>query len=132
MKPHQVLAVVCLLLACLLIAVDQGWIDRSVIPTPEPPKPAVVWAVVVEESGERTAEQARVLMSPEVRELFPKFRLVDADDSVEPRLTELIERAKAKGLPRLFLIDPEGTVHWEGDVPLTVDGWRQLVQEVKA
>ncbi len=131
MKPNQLLAVVCLLLACFLVAVDQGWIDRDVLPVPPQPRPEVVWAVVIEESADRTPELAAVLYSPEVRGLFPEFRLVDKDDAVEPALEALKQRGIARGLPALFIIDPAGKVWHEGDVPLSIEQWRSVIEEVK-
>jgi hypothetical protein len=134
-KPNQIVAFVCVVLAFILLAIDKGYIDPPG-PGPAPtPKPTVVWAIVVEESGDRDsygAEYSATVFNPEVRQLFPVFRLVDKDDTVEAKLDTLVQKAKAQGLPRLFLVDPVGTVHWEGEVPGNLDAWKTLVQQVKS
>jgi hypothetical protein len=131
MKPRQLLAIVCLILAALLYALDAGLIDDSVIPVPPTPKPTELWAVVVEESADRTPEVAAMLLSPEVRGLFKQFRLIDKDDVLEPKEEQLKQEGIARGLPTLLLVDPSGKVWWKGDVPRTVDDWRKVVAEVK-
>ena len=132
-KPNQIVAFVCVVLAFILLAIDKGYIDP---PGPAPtPKPAIVWAIVVEESSERDSygeDYSVTVFNPEVRQLFPMFRLVDKDDTVEAKLTPLIERAKTQGLPRLFIVDPTGTVHWEGSLPGNLDAWKALIQQVKS
>jgi len=125
MKPNQIISLTCVVLALVLLAREQEYIPE--------PKPEVVNAYVVEESGDRRdypPEYPSIIMSPEVRGLFPKFRLIDKDDNADAALGALVERAKARGLPTLFLVDPSGEVHWEGDVPLTVEGWQQIRDEV--
>jgi hypothetical protein len=131
MKPHHLLAVVCLILAMVLIAIDQGWIDaEQVIPDP---KPETVWAFVIEESkdrGDYPKEYPAMVMSPEVRELFPKFRLIDKDDQL-PTTEEIIkQKGLEHGLPALVLASPDGQIHYTGDVPLSVEDWRVLKNEV--
>jgi hypothetical protein len=134
MKPNQFIAIVCLLLALVLIAVDRGWVDGDYlpVPTPEPP-PTTLHAIIVEESGDRqdSPDLAIVLASMEVRGLFEQFRLIDPNTSVHPDLQPYVDHAKEVGLPRLFLIDPAKKLWWEGAVPLRVEEWRQLVAEVK-
>lgn len=134
MKPNQFLAAVCLLLALVLIAVDQGWVDGDYMPVPTPdPPPTTLHAVVVEESGDRddSPDLAVVLASMEVRGLFEQFRVVDPDTPVHADLQPYVDQAEKAGLPRLFLVDPAGKVWHEGAVPLRVEEWRELVAEVK-
>ena len=97
MKPNQFIAVVCLLLALALLAIDQGWIDSDYMPVPTPdPPPTTLHAIIVEESGDRqdNPDLAIVLASMEVRGLFGEFRVIDPDTPVHDDLQPYVDRAK--------------------------------------
>jgi len=102
-------------------------------PQPDPNPPAELWAIVVEESGERTAQQAIVMADPEIRGLFKasRFRIVDQDEAAAD-MRSYVKRATDKGmkLPALFLVSPEGKVHFEGDLPATVAETKALVRKI--
>jgi len=107
--------------------------DPSPEPEPDPDPPAELWGIVVEESGERTAQQAIVLADPEVRALFrsSRFRIVDQDEAAAD-MRSYVRRAKDEGmkLPALFLVAPEGTVHYEGDLPATPAVMSTLIRTI--
>jgi hypothetical protein len=93
-----------------------------------------LWAIVVEESAERTPAQGIVLASPKVRALFPAaggFRLVDKDSKVDAALQPYVDRAKGQKLPVCFLVAPTGQVYYEGALPATVDAMTALVAKIK-
>ena len=80
-----------------------------------------MWLIIVEETAERTPEQARVLLDPTVRKWMEKnghhFRTCDKDQSAED-LQEWIHRAlQAADLPRLFAVSESGEVVFEGPLP---------------
>ncbi len=134
MRPNQLVAFVCLLLAVSLVVWDLGLLPTDgILPPPPPSPPDVLFAIVVEESGETSPELARILLDREVRGLFPEygFRPIDPDTPVAPDLQPWVTRAEQEGLPRLFLVDPQETVWYTGDPPLTVEGWRTLVEGIK-
>lgn len=120
MKPNQLLTSVCFLLAIILIVADK----TSVIDD----KPDFVWAVTVVESDNRSPQLSALLANPEVRDIFPEFRIVDPDDNVEPVLANCIKLAKNP--PTLFLLDPKGKIHWQGSPPTSVASWKTLEAEV--
>ncbi|MFZ5833210.1 MAG: hypothetical protein ACOY3P_24240 [Planctomycetota bacterium] len=100
-------------------------------PEPEPqPTPSELWAVVVEESSQRTPEQAAILASPQVRALFPegRFRVLDQDAQAADAKTYL-DRSRGKPLPVLYLIDPQARVHYEGPLPATLEAFTSLLRE---
>ena len=110
-------------------------------PDPDPdPKPVALWAVVIEESSQRTPEQAAILASPQVRGLFVKdrFRIydpLDVNDPVPPvELAPYVTRALTQRTkwPWLFLVSPDGDVQWEGTLPETVTEMESLVNQHKA
>lgn len=117
MRPNQFIAVVCLLLALVLLAIDQ----------PVDPPPTTLHAIVVEESGDRTSDLAIILSSMEVRGLFEEFRVIDPDTPSD--LQPYVDRATS--LPTLFVIDPAGKLWHEGEVPMSVEDWRSLVEGIK-
>lgn len=103
--------------------------DPSPGPAPVPDPPKNLWAIVVEESSERTPDQAAVLLSKEVRASVSNFRIVDRDvisDDVKP----YAERAQGSRLPVLFLVD-DGQVYYEGGLPETVADFTRLVSQIK-
>ncbi len=112
-----------------LYAVDRGYIDDKPTPTP---KPTVVNAIVIEETEDRHQypDLVAILFSPEVRNLFPEFRIIDPDDEVSELEQELKQRGIEIGLPTLFLTDSTGKIWWEGEPPRTVEGWRNLRDQI--
>lgn len=106
--------------------------DDPIPPLP-PPVPSELWGVVIEETTERTPQQAIVLASPEVRALFDKgeFRVIDDDTPVGADLRPYLDRAKGKKLPQLYLVDSKGTVCYEGPLPATVAEMKSLVAKYK-
>jgi hypothetical protein len=110
-------------------------------PSPEPsPEPVGdLWAIVIEESKDRTPEQAIVLASQEVRDLFKdgRFRVVDAvNDSgkvVLPAddMRTYVQKAipKRAEWPVLFLVDEAGNGFYTGTLPETVDAMKALVEQ---
>lgn len=109
--------------------------DPKPDPKPEPkpvPPPVELWGFVVEESADRTPQQAIVMGSPEVRKAFPqRFRIFDKDLEVDALLKPYQERSVGKSLPMLFLTGPDGTLFYEGPLPATVADMLKLVAEKK-
>ena len=102
-------------------------------PTPQPdptPTPAKkIYAVIVEETAERSPLVAAVVLSPKVRAMFEAdaFRLVDDDPQVSDELKPFIERSRGKPLPQLYLMDEKGEVRFEGRLPGHVEEMCLLV-----
>jgi len=113
--------------------------DPQPDPVP-PPVPTSLWAIVVAESSTRTPQQAIVLASPVVRKLFQDehLRIVDPkDDAGQPTpvnddVKAYVQRAVGKTTPVLFLVSPDGTVYYEGDLPDSVAAMTALVAKYKA
>jgi hypothetical protein len=97
-----------------------------------------LWGIVVEESKGRTPQQAVVLLSTEVRKLFKDERLRIVDPTgpdgkpvpVEEDMKKYVQRAVGKKC-WLFLVEPKGTVLYEGELPATVDAMKALVSKYK-
>ena len=118
--------------------------DPKPDPIPPPPGPlAEMWVIVVEETSQRTPEQAWVLLDPTVRQWMKAnghhLRIVDKDQTASD-LAEWIGRALAKNrkgdqtapradaLPYLFVVDDSGSVVFEGALP---SGPIQMLELVK-
>ncbi len=93
-----------------------------------------LWGVIIEESSQRTADQAAVLTSRAVRVAFEEGRLRVADQHVVDRdgkppagLEDWLELAKPKPLPWLFLLGAEGVLLYQGPLPETVKDMLALV-----
>jgi hypothetical protein len=107
------------------------------------PPPAELWGIVVEETSQRTPQQAVVLSSPVVRALFKEgaFRIVDpkrgdTEVDVSPDMKPYVERCKDQTgqwlpLPILFLVDKPGRVYFEGALPANVPAMVALVNKHK-
>jgi len=114
-------------------------------PKPDPlPTPTTLWGVVIEESAERTAGQAVVILSPKVAALFDgKIQVGDAwkeDGTRRPlgpldpyadRVEELEAAAKTKLRPMLFVVDPKGAIFYEGKLPGKVADVETLVGKIR-
>ena len=112
-------------------------------PTPEPepaPEPvAPLWGVLwIEESRERTAEQAAVIFSEERKLYFESSKLywriedkdvTDKDGKTPADLKPYIDRAVKAGTPCLFLIDTGGKILFEGKPPATSSALIALVRQ---
>jgi hypothetical protein len=137
MRPKQFMGMVLVLAALGLYGVDQGYIvlPDNIVPTPTPAPPETLYGVVVSETGDRTPEESIVLSSPIVRSLFDDpshFRVIDPDTQVTADLQRLKDKAKERGdTTTLFLVEPNGTIHYEGDLPNTVEAFQLLVREIK-
>jgi hypothetical protein len=95
-------------------------------PTPVPPVPTgKLWTVIVEESGQLTPAQGKILASKSVADYLQskghhKPWIIDKDvldenDKQPANLKEYI--ARAKSLPYIFLVSEAGTVVHEGALP---------------
>jgi hypothetical protein len=95
-------------------------------PDPLPPTPTgKLWTVIVEESGQLSPVQGRIVTSKSIADWLAskghhKAWVIDKDASNElgqqpASLKEYI--ARAKSLPYLFLVSESGTVVYEGSLP---------------
>ena len=110
-------------------------------PTPDPtPDPVdVLYAIVVEESKDRTPDVAAVIGSKEIRGLFPTeggFRLVDPlSDGVPVPVSADVQLYADRAIkqldqwPMLYLVSAKGTVFYEGKVPIKKEDWILLVKK---
>jgi hypothetical protein len=112
-------------------------------PQPEPkPDPVPVpvgkmWTVIVEESGQLTPAQGRIVTSKSVADWIQskghhKAWVIDKDaldenDKQPASLKEYI--ARAKSLPFLFLVSESGTVLFEGPLPESEAAVLQLMKK---
>ena len=97
---------------------------------PAPPLVTQLWGIVIEESHDRTAQQAIILTSKDVRAAFDgRFRLIDKDNTETGSVKQWIDRAVGKKLPYLFLTNESGQVVWEGALPETIDGMLELMRK---
>jgi hypothetical protein len=110
-------------------------------PDPEPLPPSELWGIVIEESKNRTPEQAIVMAAPAVRALFPdgRFRVVDpiGDDGKRADIAENMDSyadiamTKLNQWPMLFLVSPKGDIYYQGELPKTVDAMVELIEQKK-
>ena len=108
-------------------------------PPPPPPPTDVLWVLVVEESSQRTPEQAAVLVSPKVRAWFAAdedrhWRLVDRDvldehGNVPEDLARWIKMAEGLTLPRVFLINETGGLVDQVPLPATPEAMLDLLKQ---
>lgn len=120
--------------------------DPQPDPEPEPVPPQSLWAIIVEESLDRTPDQAAVYVSPQVRELFEwkRFRVIDVTGPVgndmEPWRQRALRAACPTGtcpadvkpgaaLPVLYLVDANSKIYYEGPPPATIDLMVSLVEK---
>jgi len=106
-------------------------------PKPEPqptPKPtADLWGIVIEESSQRTPQQAAVLASTELRAMFTgkQFRVIDKDTNTDPQFGKYIQQSVGQKLPLLWLVTPTGDVLFQGELPTTSAAAVDLVKKWK-
>jgi len=96
-------------------------------PDPDPPPAKATWCVVVEETSQRTAKQAIILASQDVRGCFARerFGVIDKDvkdenGNVPERFKPYLDGANGKNLPWMFLVDNNGNVLFQGEMPDSV------------
>ena len=96
-------------------------------PTPAPVVPQQLWITIVHESADRTPGFMAAINSQDLDKAIKagghRFRLVDQDakdehGQVPGYLANYIARAKAQGLPYMFLTDKDGKPLWEGKMPI--------------
>lgn len=109
-------------------------------PDPTPPLPlSQMLVIVVEESADRTREQAWILLDPTVRKWMTdnghRLRILDKD-SQSPDALPWIQRATAPtetvpspALPRVLISDSGGSVSFVGDLPAGPIGMLELVKK---
>jgi hypothetical protein len=116
-----------------LVRNDGASPNPSPSPAPKPTPVANLWGIVIEESSQRTAEQAVVLTSAKIRDLFTDggFRVVDQDTNAMSDVKPYQERAKGQKLPVLYLVDTNGTIYYEGSLPTNVAAMEVLVGKYK-
>ena len=109
-------------------------------PEPEPEPVAPLWgALIIEETGQRTPEQAATLLSRELALYFVTtklaYRIEDQDaegpDGTTPAdLVPYIELAKKAGnLPRVFILSTDGTIVFQGYLPATSSAFVALMRQ---
>jgi len=103
-------------------------------PTPVPPgptppgpvSPTKLFVVIVEETADAVASRGVMLSDPtlarRMAEKGHKFRVIDkdvADAKGNPPadVKPLLDRAKGKAYPQLYLVDETGVIRFEGDLP---------------
>jgi hypothetical protein len=104
-------------------------------PPPPPPGPlASMQVIVVEESKQRTPNQAQILLDPTLRKWLTKngheIRLAEKDQPSSD-LKQWIAQA-GSALPYLFIVDPSSggdKAVWEGPLPTSQDDFRALCKE---
>jgi hypothetical protein len=142
MKFKQIIGTLLILASLGMYGVDNGYISVNIewpdfIPSPMPSPPEVLYSIVIAETStdQLTPEHSVVLHNVEVRELFKDghFRVIDPDTPVTADLQQFKDKAKTRAVdkPTLFLVEPNGKVHYEGDLPNTVNEFKTLVNKIK-
>jgi hypothetical protein len=104
-------------------------------PPPDPPKPptpgTVARVVIVEESGDRTPEQAAILTDPRLKPLRDARKLLildkDAADSQGQPAAEL-SQYDGQPLPRVIGLDSSGVRSVAAELPGSADGLMELLR----
>jgi len=100
-------------------------------PPPPPPPGRVARVVIVEESGDRTPEQATILTDPRLKPLRDQRKLLildkDAADSQGQPASELSQH-DGRPLPRVIGLDSSGVRSVAADLPGTADGLIELLR----
>ena len=97
-------------------------------PNPQPnPTPGKRKIIILEESSQRTAAQAKIILSQKLRSYLEskkhQFALKDIDQIVPPAI------APSSDLPRLIIEDGAGNVVYQCPLPETVDS---VIETIKA
>jgi hypothetical protein len=110
-----------------MLVVEGAQPNPNPYPNPLPPPAPVgkLWTVIVEESGQLTPAQGRIVTSKALADWIrskghPPTWIIDKDvldenDKQPASLKEYL--ARAKSLPFLFLVSETGTVLYEGPLP---------------
>lgn len=95
-------------------------------PIPPPVPPAKAWLVIVEESGDTAINRGK-LLSDEALQSYIKsknwrIRIVDKDvknseGKTPPDMEPYIKRTVGNKIPRAFVVDQDGTLRYENDLP---------------
>lgn len=108
--------------------------DPGPNPDPSPGPQRLSLVLVIEESSERTPEQAAVLTNGPLREWMLKqnlsFRLLDKDlEGTAPAVFVRYFRAAAEGgtYPVVFLVGDDASVISQGALPATVDEFKARI-----
>ena len=109
-------------------------------PTPQPPADLkTLWVILVEETAAAAKDRGKLLsdkaLNDRIQAKKHRWRVVDQDavnsDGRPPAdLAPWITRAKAAGLPRLFLVDQDGRILDEGPVPGTAKDLLAKIEKV--
>lgn len=104
-------------------------------PTPLPQGPfTVIW---IEESADRTPDQAKAITDSVIRETLKKagwkLRVADVDvvdesGNTPEDLAPMVEAAKRLGVPRVFVIDAKGAEVFNGKAPQNRDEFIALLR----
>ena len=106
-------------------------------PTPDPtPPPGPKYAVIVEESSQRTPAVAAIIKDPSLRDWAAKeghvLRVVDKDSQVPADLEPYVKLAAGKKLPRLIVVEKTtGKIFVDTDLPGTSEQVKTLIGTAK-
>jgi hypothetical protein len=131
-----------------IVAGKEGPIPPDPFVPPLPPDPPVVeagprWIIIVEETQDRTPQQAAVLTDSSFRQWLTTsghdYRMIDQNvqdqsGTVPTACAPYLNLAKGKTLPRLFIVDgssgdSKGKVLFAGDLPPTVAALKALIKQ---
>jgi len=109
-------------------------------PQPEPaPQPGRRWLIVIEESQQRTTQQAQVINSLRIPQQGGglatyldgkghQVAILDRDQPAQPALAPYLEAAGDLDLPCVFIVDEAGTVLAKQPLPGTADDLLALLK----
>ena len=110
--------------------IEVGGSNPNPDPLPPPPEEDLWGAVIIEETGVRTAEFASILVSPKlstykktagVEVLAVDQDVTDESGKVLENLLPYLKSAEGKELPMMFIMGKQGFEFYSGPVPGTVD-----------
>lgn len=114
--------------------------DPDIKPTPDPvPVVGSIWILVIEETSMASDSRGRFFsnaaLAARLKAKSHKYRVVDKDvvgpDGRPPRdLAPWLEKAKAKTLPALWLINSAGDVLFEGDMVRTPQDLIKILDKI--
>ena len=114
----------------------QGGGDDEDDDDPDPPPLADYRGMIIEESSDRTAQQAAIIVSTKLKSQFePQHWRVwdinakDSGGNTPAGMQPWFGLAKKVGLPALFLYDRNGTVAFKGPLPSTLDETLAVIAE---
>ena len=112
--------------------------DAKPDPDPQPPvvTDPVAFLVIIEETGEATANRGALFASPKLAARLKEKKIgwrvadqnvVDATGKPPSDLVPYLAKAKGKPLPQLFFVAANGKLIYQGDLPKDVDGLLELL-----